>query len=96
MFSSDFEVKCEEIKVRSAICKYCPEVEYNAFMCEAQTRNIKGSALKSAENSRNPVTYIHRPTLARYVGTSSSFYNWFKCRVAPSDAVVAESSMSTS
>ena len=58
-FSTDFKVECEEGKVTSALCKYCPEVEYNAFMCEARTRNIRGSALKSVENFRNPVTYIY-------------------------------------
>ena len=27
-----FEVECEEGKVISAVCKYCPEGEYNAYM----------------------------------------------------------------
>ena len=92
MFSSDFEIECEEGKVISGVCKYCPEVEYNAFMSEAQTRNIKGFILKSVENFRYSITYIHRPTLARHVGTSISFHNWWKSKVAPNDAVVAESS----
>ena len=58
----------------------------------SSTRNIKGFILKSVENFRYSVTYIHRPTLARHVGTSISFHNWWKSKVAPNDAVVAESS----
>ena len=55
-FSSDFTVQCEEGKVISAVCKYRAEVECNAFMCEAGTKNKKSSALKSVENFRNPAT----------------------------------------
>lgn len=40
-FSSDFKVKCEKGEVISGVWKHCPEAEYNAFMCEARTRNIK-------------------------------------------------------
>ena len=65
-------------------------------MCEARIRNIKGSALKSMENFRNPVTYIHQTTLARHVSISSSFHNWCKTKVAPNDTVVAESSAPSS
>ena len=32
LFLSDFEVECEEGKAISAVCKYCPEGEYNAYM----------------------------------------------------------------
>ena len=74
-FLPDFEVECE----------YCSEVEYNAFMCEAWTRNIKCFALKSVENFRNPVTCIHRPTLARHVVISRSFHNCCKSKVAPNE-----------
>ena len=56
-----FKVECEEGKVTSAVCKYCPKVEYNAFMCEGQTRNIKCFPLKSVDNFRNPVT-LHPST----------------------------------
>ena len=65
-------------------------------MHETRTKNIKGSTLKLVENFRNPVIYIHQPTLARHVGTSSSFHNLCKSKVAPNDAVVAESSIPTS
>lgn len=96
-FSSDFKVKCEKGEVISGVWKHCPEAEYNAFMCEARTRNIKDdSALKSVENFRNPVTYIHGPTLARNIGTSSSFHNWRKSKLAPNDTVVTETSVPTS
>ena len=43
LFSSDFEIECEEGKVISGVCKYCPEVEYNAFMSEAQLEISKAS-----------------------------------------------------
>ena len=33
-FLSCFEVECEEGKVISAVCKYCPEVKYNPSTCE--------------------------------------------------------------
>ena len=56
LFSSDLKVEGEEGKVISVVWQYCPEVEYNAFMYEDQTRNIKSSILKSVENFRNPVT----------------------------------------
>ena len=58
-FPSDFDITVEDGKVTSALCKYCSEMEYNAFMREAKARNIKGPALKSVENFRNAVTYIH-------------------------------------
>ena len=30
-----FYVECEEGKMVSAVCKHCPEIEHNTFMCEA-------------------------------------------------------------
>ena len=96
LFSSDVEAEFVEGKVICAVCKYYPEVEYSSFMCEARIRNIRGSALTSVENFRNPVTYIHRSTLPRHVGTKSSFQNWSKSKVAPNDAVVSEITVPTS
>ena len=82
-FQSDFDIAAEDGKVTSVLCKYCSEMEYNAFMWEARARNIKGSALKSVENFRNAVTYIHRPTLTRHVGNNDSFHNWCKRKLVP-------------
>ena len=70
-----FYVECEEGKMVSAVCKYCPEIEHNTFMCEAWTRNLKGYALKSVENFRNQGTYIHQQINVGHVGTSSSLHN---------------------
>ena len=51
------------------------------FMREARSRNIKGSALKSICFIRESVTYIHRSTFARHVGTSTSFHHWCKEKI---------------
>ena len=57
---------------------------------------LKLNTIHLRVNFRNPVTYIHQPTLARHVGTSSSFHDWLRSKVAPNDAIVAESSIATS
>ena len=47
-FVNDFRIETKDGKVLSLCFKqYCSEVEYNDFMWEAWSRNIKGSALKS-------------------------------------------------
>ena len=65
------------------MCKYCSEIDYNAFLREAGYRNIKGSALKSIENYHKKVTYIHRSSFARHVGDSNSFHNWCENKLLP-------------
>ena len=52
--SSGFKVECEEGKVISAVCKYCRKVKY--IYVRSSNQNVKGSALKSMKNFRNPVT----------------------------------------
>ena len=66
-FASDFRIETEDGKVLSALCKYCSEVEYNDFMRETRSRNIKDSALKSICFFQESVTYIHRSTFARHI-----------------------------
>ena len=94
-FSDDFNVDTSDGKVVSVMCKYCSEIDYNAFLREARYHNIKGSALKSIENYRKKVTYIHRSSFARHVGDSNSFHNWCKNKLLP-DANSSDSTPSTS
>ena len=82
-FQPDFNITAEDGKITSALCKYCSEMEYNAFMWEVRARNIKGSAWKSVENFQNAVTYSHRPTLARHVGNNDSLQNWCRRKLVP-------------
>ena len=50
-------------------------------MREGRSRNIKGSALKSNSFFPESVTYIHRSTLARHEGTSTSFHHRCKEKI---------------
>ena len=49
-FPADFNIKTQDRKLPSVVCKYCSEVDYNDFMWEARYQNIYGSALKSIKN----------------------------------------------
>ena len=49
-FPADFNIKTQDGKLPSVVCKYCSEVDYNDFMREARYQNIYGSALKSIKN----------------------------------------------
>ena len=77
-FACDFTYEVEDGIVISAKCKYCSEVEYNKFFCEAKRRNLKGQALKSLESYQSNVTYILHKTLKRHVGEVNSIHNWCK------------------
>ena len=77
-FASDFTIKCEDGKVTEAVCKYCSNIDFNVFIKEAKSRNIRGMALKSLESFRRPVTYIHQPSFSRHVGEIKSLHNWCK------------------
>ena len=64
-----------------ATCLYCPEVPYNKFMTEATKRGLRGKVLTSTQSYRNPVKYIHKPTLQRHVGNEKSMHHWCKKEV---------------
>ena len=74
-----------EDKVIEATCNYCPEVGYDKYMIEASRRGLRGKVLTSAQSYRSPVTYIHKPTLARHVGNEKSFHHWCKKEVLVSE-----------
>ena len=40
-FENDFIIETKDGKLLSALCKYYSEVEYNNFMQDARSRNIK-------------------------------------------------------
>ena len=94
-FASDLTYEVEDRIVISVKCKYCSEVEYNKFFCEAKRRNLKGQALKSLESYRSNVTYIHHKTLKRHVGEVNSIHNWCK-NIIDSSAVATASNTSNS
>ena len=70
-FANDFRIETDDEQVLFALCKYCSKVEYNDFMRELRSRNIKCSALIWMFFLWESATCIHRSKFARHVGTSS-------------------------
>ena len=40
-FANDFRIETEDVKGLSALCKYCPKVEYDDFMGQARSTTLK-------------------------------------------------------
>ena len=81
-FADEFNIveKNGELVVE-IICKYCPNVDVKQMTTEAVYRKIKGSVLSSLKSYRSPVTYVHKPTLEKHVGSDNSMHPWCKKKV---------------